>query len=658
MSQTHTPDPTAWPPSRPSKRPEGADAVPFDVSPHLADCPVETEGAATLRALAAELVPPSGTRTLALTASLCPACLAAGDYDRMTVPMARFEADGEIRVRKRCPEHGHQSDVEWADADAYRRARRLDDASRHPLLSTGGPDHGDAEGGADGVDPTVAGIGNVTVTNRCDRSCHYCFFYAESGEPLHEPTADAVEEMAAGLGAHDGIGAIQLTGGEPTVREDLPELVERCVDHADEVLVNSHGGRFLREPGLAARVADAGARGLYTSFDGVDPEHNPKNYWEFPHALTACHDVGMCAMLVPTVIDGWNDGQLGDIVRFGAANSDTVCGVNFQPVSFVGRLADEPPEEGRITIPGVMERVEAQTDGAIPTEAWLPLPVLRTISEFKRQWTGDHLYRVTSGFSSWMVTAVAVDGDDLYPLTDLLDVETLVEELVGLVEEFGVDPGRLDKLRVAGRLVANLDDLLGPDTHGLEGRLRTIAADALRTGEFDGLGELFDGMLPVGIRHFQDPYNYDLDRLPESNVRYAMPDGDPVPFSVYNVVPEGYRDRVKAAHSVTVEEWLEREYTALESADDPGRRRRTADVIDAEEGTDPGAGGAADEGVFGADLTHARDYDADRRETVQEAYRASIEDLDPVWSVIGGVVEADVDGGCGTGGCCGTDGSC
>jgi uncharacterized radical SAM superfamily Fe-S cluster-containing enzyme len=629
---THDPTSTAatWPAGEPSGPVAGADAVAFEVSPYVAPF-LDGDRPEDLRAVARAVAPDGADEVLKLTASICPACLADG-REGLTVPMVRFAADGGVRVRKHCPDHGFQSDLEWHDEGAYRRAEDLDAASRHPTL-----DHG-------GETDAVAGIGNVTVTNRCDRSCHYCFFYAESGEPLHEPTKTEIESMAASLGAHEGIGAVQITGGEPTVREDIAEVVEIAARHSEEVLLNSHGGRFLTEPSLAAEISEAGARGLYTSFDGVDPEYNPKNYWEFPHALTACRDTGMCAMLVPTVIDGWNDDQLGDVVRFGAANAETVCGVNLQPVSFVGRMTDEPPEEGRITISGVIDRIEEGTGGTIPPDAWVPLPVLRTISEFKRQWTGDHLYGVTSSFSSWMVTAVVVDGDDLFPITDLIDVERLVRELVALAEEFGENPRRMDKLRVASRLVRNFEDLVGPRPRDLTERLRRIATDALRTREFEGIDDLYDGILPVGIRHFQDPYNYDLDRVEDCDVHYAMPDGEVVPFSVYNVLPGRYRDRAKATHSVGVDEWLERDYARLESASDDGRTQRTADVIDPDDHDD--------RGVFGADLTYAREYDEAHRETVRAAYRASVEDLDPVWSVVGRVVGSDVGGT----GCCGRDG--
>jgi uncharacterized radical SAM superfamily Fe-S cluster-containing enzyme len=611
----------------PEARVASAD-VPFTVTDHgtrfVAD-------AAEARALADDLAPAAAT-VEKLTGSLCPDCLAAGDRARMVVPMVVYEHDGEIRLRKRCPDHGTQSDVVWRDAESYHRARRWDERARHPAVpdrETGGPDATAADGD-DACDTggccgssVATGIGNITVTNRCDRSCHYCFFYAESGEPLHEPTTGEVREMAATLAADGGIGAIQLTGGEPTVREDIVDLVAIASEYADQVLLNSHGARFMHDPGLAHRISDAGARGLYTSFDGVDPETNYKSYWEFPHALSACRDAGMCAMLVPTVVGGWNDDGLGDIVRFGAANADTVCGVNFQPVSFVGRLSEGMRADQRVTISDVIDRIEDQTGGAVPRQAWLPLPVYYTVSEFLRQWTDEGLYGVTSSYTSWMMTMVFRDGDELVPITDVVDVAGLLAAIRDVIDDYGWTPAGLDKARAGKRLLGELGELLGPHADDLD--VSTLVREAIDGDFAASVGDLYDDVLPLGVRHFQDPYNYDLDRVSDCDVHYAMPDGEVVPFSLYNVVPERYRDRAKAAHSITVEEWLDRDYTGLESADDDRRTRRGEDVIDAD-----GAG----EGVFGADLTYDREFDAETRGTVERAYTASVEDLDPVWSVV------------------------
>jgi uncharacterized radical SAM superfamily Fe-S cluster-containing enzyme len=567
----------------------------------------------------------------------------------MIVPMVLFEASGEIRLRKRCESHGVQAAVCWTDAEMYHWAQAFDETSRHPAFGTTsedttgeGPAFGDASPAEDAcgtssgccttasTDSSTAGIGNITVTNRCDRSCHYCFFYAESGESLYEPTKAEIENMAADL-AEANVGAIQLTGGEPTVREDITEIVEIAAEYADQVLLNTHGARFAADPDLARQVGAAGARGIYTSFDGVSPEHNPKNYWEFPRTLAACRDAGMCAMLVPTVIGGWNDENLGDIVRFGAANAETVCGVNFQPVSLVGRMDGDRRREQRITIPNVVERIAADTDGAIPAEAWYPLPVFRALAEFLSNWAGGGLYGLSSSFSSWMVTYVLVDGEELVPITDVIDVGELLGVLREIVEEHGGQPGELDRTRVGARLLADLDDVLGPAAPGSSAvgdALRAAVVEGHFGGLFDRLTERYDRVLPVGIKQFQDPYNYDLDRAADSDVHYAMPDGSVIPFSAYNVVPEIYRDRVKREHAISVAEWRDREYTTVEHADAPNRVRRDADVIDPAGADNKNS----DEGIFGVDITYRREGDTEERETIAEAYRASIEDLEPVWT--------------------------
>ena len=653
MAQSPTPEFWTTAPM-PADVPDVLDAG-FDV-----DAEVEVEiadGAARFvastadaRELLAALLP-AGADPLRLSASLCPDCLAERAHDRMIVPMVLFEASGEIRLRKRCESHGIQEAVCWTDAEMYHRAQAFDETSRHPAFGTTpedttgeGPAFGDASpveeacetgGGCCTTASTSAGtsgIGNITVTNRCDRSCHYCFFYAESGESLYEPTKAEIENMATDL-AEANVGAIQLTGGEPTVREDITEIVEIAAEYAEQVLLNTHGARFAADPDLARQVGAAGARGIYTSFDGVSPEHNPKNYWEFPRTIAACRDAGMCAMLVPTVIGGWNDENLGDIVRFGAANAETVCGVNFQPVSLVGRMDGDRRREQRITVPDVIERIAANTDGAIPAQAWYPFPVFRALAEFLSNWAGGGLYGLSSSFSSWLVTYVLVDGEELVPITDVIDVGALLGVLREVVEGRGDQSGALDRTRVGTRLLADLEELLGPaaPTGGaFDDALRAALTEGRFGTLFDRLAERYDRVLPLGIKQFQDPYNYDLDRVADSDVRYAMPDGSVIPFSAYNVVPEIYRDRVKREHAISVPEWRDREYTSLERADAPNRVRRDADVID--------PGGADDrtskEGIFGVDITSRRQGDAQQRETIAAAYRASIEDLEPVWSTL------------------------
>ena len=56
-------------------------------------------------------------------------------------------------------------------------------------------------------------------------------------------------------------------------------------------------------------------------------------------------------MLVPTIIKGRNDQEVGEILKFAADHISIVRGVNFQPVAFTGAAKDEDVEKERITIP-------------------------------------------------------------------------------------------------------------------------------------------------------------------------------------------------------------------------------------------------------------------------------------------------------------------
>ena len=67
-------------------------------------------------------------------------------------------------------------------------------------------------------------------------------------------------------------------------------------------------------------------------------------------------------VLVPTVAKGVNDHVLGDIIRFALAHAPHVRGVHIQPMSFLGRNSMDP-NQSRLTIPAVLRRIEAQTQG-------------------------------------------------------------------------------------------------------------------------------------------------------------------------------------------------------------------------------------------------------------------------------------------------------
>ena len=60
------------------------------------------------------------------------------------------------------------------------------------------------------------------------------------------------------------------------------------------------------------------------------------------------------------------------------------------------------------------------------------------------------------------------------------------------------------------------------------------------------------------MMHFQDPHNWDIDRIHKCDIHYATPDGRILPFCTFNVIPELYRDRVQRKFSIPAVEWEKR----------------------------------------------------------------------------------------------------
>ncbi|ELY62486.1 tetraether lipid synthase Tes [Natronobacterium gregoryi] len=581
----------------------------------------------------ASRIAPGADRYLKVTGSLCPDCVAADRDDDLLVPMVVYEAADEIRLAKVCDDHGEIRDVYWRDASLYYRARAWDDESDHLGSSHHEPDGVPTCPTDCGLCPaheSHTGLGNVSVTNRCDLSCWYCFFYAREDDPLYEPTKSQIREMAAAMADEEPIGcnAIQLTGGEPTLREDIDEVVETVGEVVDHIQLNTHGATLADDTALAHDLREAGVNTLYTSFDGVDPETNPKNYWEMPDALRACREAQLPVVLVPTVIGGQNDHQLADIIRFAAANIDVVRGVNFQPVSLVGRMPDHQRHAQRVTIPDAIHAIEDGTNGAIPADAWYPVPSVLPVSAFSWLWNERPLYELSAHFACGMATYAYVDEDRLVPITEFVDVDEFLRALEELADEFDAPLGRLQRARVGTRLAYELYRVVDRSAEPDDVHFGRWLLESLRSGTYDGLVEFHRNALFLGMMHFMDPYNYDVDRVERCSVHYGMPDGRVVPFCSYNVLPERYRDVVQEAYAIGVEEWLERDYARAVDADAADVTRLRSETITAREEDQEAL--REGPGVYGYDVKRRRDLDESARDRIHETYDRALTELEPV----------------------------
>lgn len=288
----------------------------------------------------------------------------------------------------------------------------------------------------------------------------------------------------------------------------------------------------------------------------MTPQTNWKNHWEIPLIFENVRKAGGPGIvLVPTTIRNVNDHELGAIINFGLNHLDIVRGVNFQPISQVGRVPKKERQRFRITIPGAIKRIEEQTNGgAIAKEDWYPIPIAGHIARFFEAFTGSRYY-MTSHFACGAATYVFLDRENkrVVPIPRFLDVEGFVEYLESRAEEIEQwkKLGKLQKLKLGAEIFMKFKSFYD-DKYAPKGvKVLDLIKNAFMHGNYDALGKFHQNALFVGMMHFMDEYNYDVERVERCVIHYAMPDGRIVPFCTFNVIPELYRDKVQAQFSYT-----------------------------------------------------------------------------------------------------------
>jgi pyruvate-formate lyase-activating enzyme len=185
------------------------------------------------------------TEPFATTRSLCPQC--------ETVLPTRLVADetGGF-MEKRCPEHGAFR-VRVARRGWYLRGLELCWRALFP------PD----------FDPR-AGMSRYTseVTTRCDLRCPVCLSDAEDAPQSDEISLERFTELLETLRGRDV--QIRLTGGEPTLRPDIVEIVRRITASGNTVDLATNGLKLCRQPELLAQLAQAGLKGVMIWIDALE----------------------------------------------------------------------------------------------------------------------------------------------------------------------------------------------------------------------------------------------------------------------------------------------------------------------------------------------------------------------------------------------------
>ncbi|MEZ0394260.1 MAG: tetraether lipid synthase Tes [Desulfurococcaceae archaeon] len=501
-----------------------------------------------------------GEELLSTTTSVCPSCW-------RVLPAVIVERDNKVYIRRVCPEHGEIEELYYGDAEFYKRVMKWHIDGRGPrYIYTPSKSLCPFDCGLCPLHKQHSALVNLVVTNRCDLSCWYCFFFAEASGYVYEPTIEQIRHMIRSIKKQSVSVAVQITGGEPLLRDDLVDIVKTLKEEGvTHVQLNTNGIRFSelfwedpqKAVDFARALRSAGVNTVYLSFDGVSPVTNWKNHWEIPYIFETFRRANMTSVvLVPTVIRGINTHELGAIIKFAAMNMDIVRSVNFQPVSMTGQMKRFEREKYRVTIPDVVKLIEEQTNGEIPREAWFPVNVSAAFSRFIEGFGGEYKFEMTNhpicGVGTYVYVERRGNATKLVPVSHFVDVEGLIEYLNEKWEDLLSGSSRLlAGLSLLYNIRKFIDSKKAPEGFDLFSLLFNVIVKR----NYSALGELHYKLLFIGQMHFMDLYNYDIQRVQRCNIHYSIPDGRLIPFCAFNIFEEYYREKAFRTFGVPIGEY-------------------------------------------------------------------------------------------------------
>lgn len=427
------------------------------------------------------------------TESLCPHCLER-------IPAERCQEGDAVFLTKSCPQHGAFRTLIWRGepslADWSRSKKpvhigtyRSKDARGCPFDCGLCPSHRQRS-------CTIL----IEVTGRCNLSCSFCFA-AANPQAEQDPSLEDIEgwyRMAfEKSGPHT---VIQLSGGEATVRNDLPEIIAlgRTVGFSF-IQLNSNGVRLAADPAYARELQQAGLSSVFLQFDGTNDDiyrsiRGRALFDEKLRAIEHCAEAGLGIVLVPTIVPGVNSENIGEILQRALQLAPAVRGVHFQPASYFGRYPGNPETCERFTLPDLLRAINAQTNGLMKPEHFSPPgcehPHCSFHGNFLRLPTGELQPLSTHAGAS---CCCALEPED----------------------------------KGASRAVSYV--------------MRQWAAPVVsdRNGTMDALDLFLENhhknTFAVSAMAFQDVWNLDLERVQGCCIHVVSPDNRLIPFCLYNL---------------------------------------------------------------------------------------------------------------------------
>ena len=176
----------------------------------------------------------------------------------------------------------------------------------------------------------------IAVTDRCNFRCQYCMPEDMTWMPREQIlTFEEIERIAGLLVTRYGVDSIRLTGGEPTLRAKLPDLVQRLSGLGVDLAMTTNG---VTLPLLADKLKAAGLHRLNISLDSLDQDRfieltRRDDLDRVLEGIDAAIEAGFDPVKINCVLmNGINQDEIVDFAEFGREKGVVVRFIEFMPL--------------------------------------------------------------------------------------------------------------------------------------------------------------------------------------------------------------------------------------------------------------------------------------------------------------------------------------
>ncbi|WP_353572800.1 GTP 3',8-cyclase MoaA [Candidatus Albibeggiatoa sp. nov. BB20] len=186
----------------------------------------------------------------------------------------------------------------------------------------------------------------LSVTDRCDLRCFYCIpkGFKDFSTPEHWLTFDEIERIIAIFGQL-GVSKLRLTGGEPLVRKNLPELVQRLgqLEGIEDLSLSTNATQLVK---YADTLKQNGVSRINVSLDTLNPQRfqdiTGGNLAQVLEGLQAAKQAGFHPIKINMVVmKGINDDEVSSMVDYCATNDFTLRFIETMPMGETGQDASQ-----------------------------------------------------------------------------------------------------------------------------------------------------------------------------------------------------------------------------------------------------------------------------------------------------------------------------